>query len=67
MKNQLVCLKITYGKIYKVNPKCTHLGCLLNFNRLDKTWDCSCHGSRYTYDGKIIYGPSSKDLEKIEV
>lgn len=54
------------GKIYKVNPICTHLGCLLNFNRLDKTWDCSCHGSRYTYDGKIIYGPSSKNLEKIE-
>lgn len=58
--------KDNFGKIYKVNPKCTHLGCLLNFNRLDKTWDCSCHGSRYTYDGKIIYGPSSRDLEKIE-
>ncbi|MDD3304103.1 MAG: FAD-dependent oxidoreductase [Clostridia bacterium] len=54
------------GKLYKVNPKCTHLGCLLHFNRLDKTWDCACHGSRYQFDGTVIYGPSSRDLEKLD-
>ena len=58
--------KDLYGKIYAVNPTCTHLGCLLTWNNLDKTWDCPCHGSRYTYKGKLIYGPSVKDLETYE-
>lgn len=50
------------GEIYKVNPVCKHLGCELSWNNLDKTWDCPCHGSRYDYKGKLIYGPSVKDL-----
>lgn len=54
------------GKEYKIIPKCMHLGCELSWNNLDKTWDCPCHGSRYTYEGKLIYGPSKKDLKKIK-
>lgn len=57
--------KDTTGKEYKIIPKCTHLGCELTWNALDKTWDCPCHGSRYTFDGKLIYGPSKKDLKRI--
>lgn len=53
------------GKEYKIIPKCMHLGCELSWNNLDKTWDCPCHGSRYTYEGKLIYGPSKKDLKKL--
>ena len=53
------------GEIFKVKPNCQHLGCELAWNNLDKTWDCPCHGSRYTYKGKLIYGPSVKDLEII--
>ena len=53
-------------KEYKVIPKCMHLGCELSWNSLDKTWDCPCHGSRYTFEGKLIYGPSTKDLKIIE-
>ena len=52
------------GKVYKIKPVCKHLGCLLKFNELDKTWDCPCHGSRYDYKGNVIYGPSSKNLDK---
>lgn len=55
------------GKIYAVKPICTHLGCLLTWNDLDKTWDCPCHGSRFDYTGKNIYDPAIKNLEKIAV
>ena len=49
-------------EIYKVDPVCKHLGCELTWNSLDKTWDCPCHGSRYDYKGKLLYGPSVKNL-----
>lgn len=51
------------GKIYVIKPVCTHLGCELSWNNLDKTWDCPCHGSRFTYEGISIYDPSVKNLE----
>ena len=51
------------GKIYAVKPNCTHLGCLLSWNNIDKTWDCPCHGSRFDYKGREIYEPAIKDLE----
>ncbi len=54
------------GKEFKVIPKCRHLGCELSWNNLDETWDCPCHGSRYTYDGKLIYGPSKKNLKNLK-
>lgn len=54
------------GTEYKIIPNCTHLGCELSWNNLDKTWDCPCHGSRYNFDGKLIYGPSCKNLKIIK-
>lgn len=44
------------------NPNCTHLGCTLSWNPIEETWDCACHGSRFTEDGKVIEGPAIKDL-----
>ena len=55
------------GKIFAVKPVCSHLGCILNWNGADKTWDCPCHGSRFDYTGKNIYNPALKDLEKVEL
>lgn len=58
--------KNSQGEIFRVKPICQHLGCELSWNNLDKTWDCPCHGSRYTYKGELIYGPSVKNLEQYE-
>ncbi len=46
------------GKYHTVHPICPHLKCGLTFNLFTKTWDCPCHGSRFTMDGECIQGPS---------
>ena len=45
-----------------VYNKCPHLGCSLEFNEVEKTWDCPCHGSRFNVDGKCINGPSNYNI-----
>lgn len=55
------------GQIFAIKPVCTHLGCELSWNNLEKTWDCPCHGSRFTFEGKSIYDPSIHDLERVEI
>lgn len=55
------------GKIYAVKPMCTHLGCLLSWNDIDKTWDCPCHGSRFNFDGKNLYDPAFKNLDTYDL
>ena len=54
------------GNVFKIKPVCSHLGCELSWNNLDKTWDCPCHGSRFDYKGNSIYSPSIKNLELFE-
>jgi len=50
------------GRLHAVSGRCTHLGCLVAWNAAERTWDCPCHGSRYTYDGQVIQGPAVKNL-----
>ena len=59
--------KDTNGRIFTVKPICTHLGCLLSWNNLDKTWDCPCHGSRFDYMGHQLYNPAIRDLDVVEI
>ena len=54
------------NRIYAIKPVCTHLGCELSWNNLEKTWDCPCHGSRFDYTGKWLYDPAIEDLEILE-
>ncbi len=44
-------------------PRCPHLGCALKWNPYEHSWDCSCHGSRFTKDGKLLNGPATDDLK----
>ena len=50
----------------KATPTCTHLGCKLSWNPLEETWDCPCHGSRYTKRGFVLESPAVSNLEDTE-
>jgi glycine/D-amino acid oxidase-like deaminating enzyme/nitrite reductase/ring-hydroxylating ferredoxin subunit len=54
------------GKLYQRSAVCVHLGCIVRFNSLEKTWDCPCHGSRYGIDGHPINAPAFKSLGEIQ-
>src|SRR5205085_12629801 len=53
------------GQVSLCSPVCTYLKCILAWNPAEKTWDCPCHGSRFTTKGKVIAGPAEVELEKI--
>jgi glycine/D-amino acid oxidase-like deaminating enzyme/nitrite reductase/ring-hydroxylating ferredoxin subunit len=48
--------------LHVVSAICTHLKCVVNWNSAEKSWDCPCHGSRFTVNGKVIEGPAIRDL-----
>lgn len=47
---------------YCVSLKCPHLGCKLEWNGDEKSWDCPCHGSRFNYKGELIDNPAQRDI-----
>lgn len=55
------------GEVHTVSPVCTHAACIVQWNAAEKTWDCPCHGSRFTTDGQVIEGPAVKRLEPVQV
>lgn len=46
------------------SPRCPHLGCKLKWNEQEHSWDCPCHGSRFTADGQLLDNPSTGDMKK---
>jgi glycine/D-amino acid oxidase-like deaminating enzyme len=52
------------GRLHAISTRCTHLGCQVHFNAAEATWDCPCHGSRFTVDGEILNGPATAPLER---
>ena len=55
--------KAADGTLYAVDVRCPHLGCQLEWNPDEKSWDCPCHGSRFDMWGKLLSGPAQTGLE----
>ena len=53
------------GRLQAVSVACTHMGCPLGWNPVDRTWDCSCHGSRFAADGAVVHGPAVAALQPV--
>lgn len=62
---KIAVYKNTAGELSALNPVCTHAGCTVKFNEIEKSWDCPCHGGRYDTDGKVLNGPPLKNLKAI--
>jgi Rieske Fe-S protein len=52
------------GKLHSFSALCTHLGCTIQWNNSEKSFDCPCHGSRFSYSGLVINGPANDNLER---
>ncbi len=52
-------------RLHEVTTRCSHMGCELNWNKNEHSWDCPCHGSRFTEDGEVICGPAVQHLDKM--
>ena len=58
--------KDQYGQVHIVSTTCTHMGCEVGWNDAESSWDCPCHGSRFSYTGEVLEGPAVKPLKRIE-
>lgn len=63
---KLAAYRAPDGALTVCSATCTHLGCIVSWNRAEHTWDCPCHGSRFAPDGSVINGPAVTPLAREE-
>ena len=63
-KQKIGVYKAHDGTVYVVSTRCPHLGCQLEWNPDELTWDCPCHGSRFDYEGRRLEGPAMKNIDE---
>ncbi len=63
---KIAAYKDEAGTVHELSAVCRHLGCIVDWNSLEKTWDCPCHGSRYDARGHVIMGPANSDLPGVD-
>jgi glycine/D-amino acid oxidase-like deaminating enzyme/nitrite reductase/ring-hydroxylating ferredoxin subunit len=61
---KLAAYRDTNGEFYLHSAVCPHLKCIVQWNQVERSWDCPCHGSRFHYDGNIIEGPAMHPLHR---
>ena len=55
------------SQVHALSPTCTHMGCHVAWNDAEKTWDCPCHGGRFSPDGAVLTGPATEALDRVEI
>lgn len=63
---KIAAYRDTNGKLHKRSAVCTHLGCHVQWNSLERCWDCPCHGSQFDIDGTALNAPAISPLERID-
>jgi nitrite reductase/ring-hydroxylating ferredoxin subunit len=63
--NRLAVYRDDEGALHAVSAACTHMGCTVTWNTAETTWDCPCHGSRFTADGEVLEGPALRPLDRV--
>jgi Rieske Fe-S protein len=53
------------GTVWEMSASCPHLGCVVEWDATEKTWDCPCHGSRFAPTGDVRNGPANTGLERL--
>jgi glycine/D-amino acid oxidase-like deaminating enzyme len=54
------------GVAHEISARCTHMGCVVHWNPAEKSWDCPCHGSRFTPEGAVLNGPALEPLAALD-
>jgi glycine/D-amino acid oxidase-like deaminating enzyme/nitrite reductase/ring-hydroxylating ferredoxin subunit len=63
---KIAAYRASDGQLHQRSAVCPHLGCVVAWNAAEETWDCPCHGSRFTPEGDLIAGPAEKGLDSVE-
>jgi len=64
--SKLAVYRDEQGTLHERSAVCPHLGCIVSWNTLEKTWDCPCHGSSFDRYGRVINGPANCDLAGVK-
>lgn len=55
------------GQLYALSTTCTHMKCSVKWNSAEKSWDCPCHGARFSFTGEVLNAPADHGLERIDI
>jgi cytochrome b6-f complex iron-sulfur subunit len=58
----VVVVKVSNSEVYALSAVCTHLGCIVKWNNIEKQFICPCHGAKFALSGKVLDGPAPKPL-----
>ncbi|MBI3342351.1 FAD-dependent oxidoreductase [Candidatus Curtissbacteria bacterium] len=65
-KRKVAAFRDKSGKLVVLSATCTHLGCTVSWNNAEKSWDCPCHGSRFSATGEVLNAPAISKLEAVK-